>query len=162
MDGAFGRDRNSGEPADEALADFAGAPAGVLALHVQDKIFHLKGKLVGVAIGATTAVGQALHTAVLIAVEDLVAGLAGDAKFPAKFSHRLAGKPPRHKLKSLSHHRTLLPRHHFLPKRGKSVTHVSGTICYLCLRPLIQSLTILPILRIEPLVRLLWVPRLKY
>src|SRR5215469_795465 len=135
MDGAFGRDRNSGEPADEALADFAGAPAGVLALHVQDKIFHLKGKLVGVAIGATTAVGQALHTAVLIAVEDLVAGLAGDAKFPAKFSHRLAGKPPRHKLKSLSHHRTLLPRHHFLPKKGKKctpmcpvrfVTYVSG------------------------------------
>ena len=26
----------------------------------------------------------------------------------------------------------LLPRHRFLPKRGKSVTYVSGTICYLC------------------------------
>jgi ribonuclease BN (tRNA processing enzyme) len=38
-----------------------------------------------------------------------------------------------HKLKSFVHHRTLLPRHpHFPPKKEKSVTHVSGTICYLC------------------------------
>ena len=33
-------------------------------------------------------------------------------------------------------HRILLPGHHSLPKRGESGTHVSGTFCYLCLRPL--------------------------
>src|ERR1700683_3375216 len=41
-----------------------------------------------------------------------------------------------HKLQSFIHCRTLLPRHHSLPFTGKSVTYVSGTMCYLCLRPL--------------------------
>ena len=39
----------------------------------------------------------------------------------------------RHKLKPFVHHRTLLPRHLTSSQKGKSVTHVSGTICYLCL-----------------------------
>src|SRR5579864_1264759 len=34
------------------------------------------------------------------------------------------------------HHRTLVPRHHFLPKKGESVTYVSGTTCHLYLGPL--------------------------
>jgi hypothetical protein len=60
-------------------------------LQVQDKVFHLKGKLVGVAIGSATAVGQALNATVLIAVEDFVAGLARDAELTTKFRHRFAG-----------------------------------------------------------------------
>jgi len=52
------------------------------------------------------------------------------------FRHRFAGEPARHKLQPFVHHGTLLPAHHSLPKRGESVTHVSGTFCYLCLRPL--------------------------
>jgi MOSC domain-containing protein YiiM len=39
---------------------------------------------------------------------DLVTGLARNAA-PAKFSHRLASYPARHKLQTLIHHRTLLP-----------------------------------------------------
>src|SRR5215468_4191325 len=115
MDGAFRRDGNPAESANEALADFAGAPAGVLALHVQDKVLHLKGKLVGVTIRAAAAVGEPINAAFLITVEDLVARLTGNPKLSAKFRHRLTGQPASHKLHSLVHHRTLLPRHHSLP-----------------------------------------------
>jgi hypothetical protein len=63
----------------------------MLALHVQNIVFHLKRKLVGVPIGATTAIGQPLHPALLIAIEDFIARLAGDPELPAKFRHPLAG-----------------------------------------------------------------------
>src|SRR5262245_17468209 len=59
-------------------------------------VFHLEGKLVGVAIGTPAAVSEPLNAAFLIASKDLVAGLAGDAKLPAKFRHRLAGWPASH------------------------------------------------------------------
>jgi hypothetical protein len=39
-------------------------------------------------------------------------------------------------MQALLHNRTLLPRHPRLPANGKGVTHVSGTICHLCLGPL--------------------------
>ena len=52
--------------------------------HVQDIVFHLKGKLVGIAKGAPAPVGESLHPAFLIAIEDLVAGLAGDSELPAE------------------------------------------------------------------------------
>src|SRR6266581_2699439 len=133
MNGAFGGDRNAGEPAKQTLADLTSAPTGVLALHVQDVVLHLKGKLISVAIGTAAAIGESLHAALLIAIEYLVAGFAGDAKLPTEFRHWLAGEPASHKLQSFIHYRTLLPRHSLLPKKGKSVTYVSGTICYLCL-----------------------------
>ena len=82
---------NSGESADQALADLASTPAGVLALHVQDVVLHLKRKLIGIAIGTSASVGQPLNAAFLVAIEDLVAGLAGNPELPAKFRHRLAG-----------------------------------------------------------------------
>src|SRR3984957_2775707 len=91
MDGAFGWDGDVGESAKEALANLAGAPAGVLTLHVQNIVFHLEGKLVGIAIGATTSIGQSPHPTFLVTIEDFVAGLAGDTKLPEKISHPLAG-----------------------------------------------------------------------
>src|SRR5580704_14110499 len=91
MDGTFGRAGNSGEPAQQALTDFASTPAGVLVLYVQDEVFDLERKLVGIAIRSSASVREPLHTAFLITIEDLIAGLAGDAKLPAKFCHRLAG-----------------------------------------------------------------------
>src|SRR2546429_9966170 len=84
MDGALGRDGNSGESAQEALANLAGTPAGVLALHVQDEVFHLEGKLIRIAVGSSASVRQPLHAAFLIAIEDLVARLARDPKLPAE------------------------------------------------------------------------------
>jgi hypothetical protein len=90
MDRAFGRDRNARESAEQALGNLSSTPAGVLALHVQDEIFHLEGKLVGVAIWAAAAVGQPLNATFLIAIKELLAGLTGNPKLSAKFRHRLA------------------------------------------------------------------------
>jgi hypothetical protein len=91
MNGAFGRDGDTGKSADQALADFPSPPAGVLVLHLQNKVFHLERKLVGVAVRTTTPVCEPLQATFLIAIEDLVTGLAGDPELPAKFRHRLAG-----------------------------------------------------------------------
>jgi hypothetical protein len=68
----------------------------VLALYVQDEVFDLKRKLVGVAIRTPASVREPLHAAFLITIEDLIAGLAGDAELLAKFGsspRRLAGEP---------------------------------------------------------------------
>ena len=79
MDGALGRNGDPRESAQEALANLAGTPAGVLALHVQDVVLYLKRKLVGVAIRTSASVREPLNATFLIAIEDLVAGPAGDA-----------------------------------------------------------------------------------
>src|SRR5260370_13154630 len=109
MDGAFGGDLDPGEPADQALSNLTSSPGAVLALHIQDKVLHLKGKLMGIPIGTTASVGQPLNSTFLVTIEDLVAGLARNPKLSAEFRHRLAGAPPLPKLQHLSHHRTLLP-----------------------------------------------------
>ena len=57
----------------------------------RDVVLDLKRKLVGIAIRTPASVGEPLNAAFLITIEDLVAGLAGNAKLPAKFRHRLAG-----------------------------------------------------------------------
>src|SRR5215472_758771 len=90
----------------QALANFASAPTGVLVLHVQDVVLHLKGKLVSVAIRTPATIREPLHATLLVAIEDFIAGLTGDSKLAAEFRHRLSRQPPRH------------------------------TFCYLCLRPL--------------------------
>jgi hypothetical protein len=90
MDGAFGGKGNLGESTEQALANFASTPTGVLVLHVQNVVLDLKGKLVGVAIGTPASVGEPVNPALLVAIEDLVAGLAGYPELPAKFRHGLA------------------------------------------------------------------------
>src|ERR1700731_1046756 len=92
MDGALGRDLDPGEPADQALSDFPCTPAGALALYVQDKVLHLKRKLMGIPTGTPAPIGESLNSTLLVAIEDLVAGLAGDPELPAEFRHRLAGE----------------------------------------------------------------------
>src|SRR6266567_5146804 len=126
MDGALGRDGNSGESAQEALANLAGTPARVLALHVQDEVFHLEGKLIRIAVGPSASVRQPLHPTLLVATEDFVACLARDPKLPAEIRHFLAGWPASHELQPFIHHRTLLPRHHSLPKNRRK--------CHPCVR----------------------------
>src|ERR1700724_2235451 len=91
MNGAFGRYRDTGKPAQEALANLTGTPAGVLALHVQDEVFHLEGKLMRIAVGSSASVRQPLHPTLLVAIEDFVACLARDPKLPAEIRHFLAG-----------------------------------------------------------------------
>jgi len=91
MDGAFGGNLDTGKSADQALSNLTGTPGGVLALHVQDKVLHLKGQLVGLPKGTSAPIGQSLYPAFLVAIEDLVAGFAGDSELPAQFRHWLAG-----------------------------------------------------------------------
>ena len=107
---------------------------GVLLLHIQDVVLRLKGKLVGVTERAPAAVGQALQATFPIAIEDFVAGLAGDPERPAQLRHGLAGEPQT----AISHPSPNTPSQASLPprKRGKSVTYVSGTFCNLCVGPL--------------------------
>src|SRR6266478_7284136 len=50
------------------------------------------------------------------------------------------GSPASHELQPLIHDRTLLPGHPLPPKKGESVTHVSGTFCQLCVGSLTASL----------------------
>jgi hypothetical protein len=57
MDGALGGDRDPGESAEQALANLARTPAGVLTFLIQDIVFHLEGKLVSVAIGTPASIG---------------------------------------------------------------------------------------------------------
>jgi hypothetical protein len=59
--------------------------------HIQNKVFHLERKLVGVAVGTAAPICEPLQATFLIAIEDLVTGLAGDPELPAKFRYRLAG-----------------------------------------------------------------------
>jgi hypothetical protein len=91
MDGTFGWNGYAGEPADQALSDFPCTPAGVLPLHVQNEVLHLKRQLMGIPIGTAASVGEPLNPAFLVAIEDLVAGLAGDSELPAKLGQWLAG-----------------------------------------------------------------------
>src|SRR6202041_3058050 len=91
MDGALGRNLDVRESPDQALANFPSAPAGVLPLHVQDEGLPLQRQLIGIAIGTTASVGQSFDPAILVAIKDLVAGLAGDAELPAKSRQWLAG-----------------------------------------------------------------------
>src|SRR5260370_19810283 len=128
MNRGFGGDGDVGEPPDQALADLTGAPTGVFALHVQDKVLHLKRELMSIAIGAAASVRQPLNAAFLIAIEDLVAGFAGNSELPAELGHRLASQPASHKLQTFIQHRTPLSMHHFPPhQKGKTKTYVSHT-----------------------------------
>src|SRR6266404_9096607 len=90
MDGALGRDGNSGESAQEALANLAGTPGRVLALHVQDEVFHLEGKLMRIAVGPSAAVRQSNRAAM-----SLHGGLRSDSPVPASHNiPRQASCPP--------------------------------------------------------------------
>jgi hypothetical protein len=59
----------------------------------------------------------------------------GSARPLLRLSARVCLPPRNGRPDSFVHHRTFLPWHPHVPPpcRGKSVTHVSGTFCYLCL-----------------------------
>src|SRR6202020_2383331 len=71
---------------------------------------------------------QRLEAVILIAIEDLVTGLARDAELPANLAHRLALQKSGDKPKTLVHNRTLLPGHRHLPPG------MPGGRCHPCVR----------------------------
>src|SRR5215470_14849909 len=83
----------TGKATQQAFADFARAPVRLPLFEVDDGRLHLLGQLVGVTPGPARTVGQRFQTRLFVAVKDLVAGLTGDPKLPAKVDHRLAVEP---------------------------------------------------------------------
>ena len=82
MDGAFGGDLEAWESPRQALADLARAPAGMLALDVEDVILDLKGKPISIPIRTSAPVGEPVNAAFLVALEDLVPGLYERSRTP--------------------------------------------------------------------------------
>src|SRR6266536_1852496 len=88
MDGTFGRNPDvARQPADQQLADLARAPVRLVAFEPDDEGLELRGQLVGVADRPARAVAQGRKPVLFVAVENLVAGLAGDAELPAHVRH---------------------------------------------------------------------------
>ena len=95
-----------------------GAPQlGSLALELHDQLLDLQRQLVGLPVGSSTAIGEPFEPAVLIALEDLVAGLARDIELAAQRRHLLAVEQSGDESKTFIHFVTLLPRHFALPQR---------------------------------------------
>src|ERR1700738_239971 len=124
VDGAAGMNLNlTGKATQQAFADLACTPVGLLPFEVQDGGLHLLGQLVAVTPGSARTVGQSFQTGFFVAVKNLIDGLARDNELSTKSRNFLPAKQASHKANTFIHNRTLLPRHHSLP-RGGSVTHV--------------------------------------
>src|SRR5690242_14584667 len=122
MDGAFGGNPDIAiEPPDQQFADLARAPVRLLGLQAHNQGLELLRELVGIAHRPPRAVAQRLKPVVLVAVENLVAGLAGYTELPADLRHGLPIQKPGDKAQALFHYRTRFPRHPHLPqnKSGK-------------------------------------------
>lgn len=62
--------------------------------NVEDVVLRLKGELIRIAIGTTTAVGQSFQPTFLIAIDDLISGFAGDPELTvAPWARRRVGVP---------------------------------------------------------------------
>src|ERR1700730_9056521 len=91
VDRALGRNADvTVQSADQELADLAGTPMGLVALDRDDQALDLRRQLVGVANRPARAVGQGLETVFLVALADLVAGLARNADRATDLAHRFA------------------------------------------------------------------------
>src|SRR5689334_12897299 len=122
MDGAFGGNPDVAiEPPDQQFADLARAPVRLLGLQAHNQGLELLRELVGIAHRPPRAVAQRLKPVVLVAVENLVAGLAGYTELPADLRQGLPIQKPGDKAQALFHYRTRFPRHPHLPqnKSGK-------------------------------------------
>src|SRR5262245_45372625 len=133
VDRADRRQVRAGELLPQLFADLGCAPARILPLQAHDRRLDGRRQPIRLPVCAMAPIAEGLHAAVLVAVEDLVAGLAGNPELDAQRRHLLALEQAGDKPESLVHDVTLLPRH--APSwRGQSVTHPLGIRCYLSLR----------------------------
>src|SRR5260370_15343336 len=134
VDRALGRNADIAvQSADQELADLAGTPMGLVALGRHGQALDLPRQLGGVANRPARAVGQRLETVFLVGLEDLVAGLARNAERATDPPRRVAVQQPSDEPQALVHHRTLLPRHPSLPRKGAR--------CYPCVRYDLQPMS---------------------
>src|SRR5947209_20444875 len=81
VDGAAGGNLNlTGKATQQAFADLACAPVGFLPFEVEDGGLHLLGQLVAVTPRPARTVCQSFQAGFLVAVKDLVTGLARDSE----------------------------------------------------------------------------------
>src|SRR5215831_424275 len=121
-------------PPAQLLADLGRTPARVLAPQPHDQRLDLNRQLVGLPVGPAAAVGQADRSEILVALKDLIAGLARDIELAAEHCHLLAAEEAGHEPDAFIHLGTLLPRHFALPQSAevlpmcpeRTVTHLSG------------------------------------
>ncbi len=116
---------------DQLLPDLGCAPGRVILLELHDRFLDLKRQLVGIPKRPATTILQADQAEVLVAIENLVAGLARDPEFPAHHRHLLAIEQAGNKLKTFIHTVTLIPGHLGIPQMPQCVTYVSGIVCNL-------------------------------
>ena len=105
----------------QLLPDLRRAPTRLVLLEVHDLRLDLEGQLVGVTIRSTRPIGEPFQADLVVAREDLVAGLAGDTELPAEDGHRLAVQKPSNELQSFVHGFTRFPGHLALPAKGPIV-----------------------------------------
>jgi hypothetical protein len=85
MDGTFARNPDIAvEPPDQQFPDLARAPVRLLGLEADNQALDLLRQLVGIAHRPPRAIAQGLKPVLLVAIENLVSGLAGHAEFPAR------------------------------------------------------------------------------
>ena len=75
--------------APQLVPDLGRAPARLVLLEAHDLGLDLERQLVGLAVGSAGAVGEALQADLVVAREDLVAGLAGDPELATRHRHLL-------------------------------------------------------------------------
>ena len=122
VDGAPGRHPDiSVEATHQQFADLAGAPVRLLVLQPDDQGLDRLRELVGVAYRPAWSGRSTPQAVLLVAIENLVASLAGYAELPADLGHGFPIQKPGDKTKALFHYRTRFPRHQHLPqnKSGK-------------------------------------------
>ena len=105
----------------QSFPDLGGSPVRLILLAADNQRLDLGGQLVGVTVRPARAIGEPFQTDIVVAREDLVAGLARDAELPAEPSHLLPVQQPRNEFKTFVHEFTRLPGHSALPAKGPIV-----------------------------------------
>src|SRR5205823_5189997 len=111
MDRTDGRQVGARELLAKLFTDLGRAPAWILTFQAHDRGFNGRRQPIRLPVRAVTPIAEGLHPAVLVAVEDLVPGLARNPELGAQRRHLLALEQAGDKPKSLVHDVTLLPRH---------------------------------------------------
>src|SRR5262249_31321308 len=111
VDRADGRQMRARELLPELFADLRRAPVRILSLQAHDRRLNGRRQSIGLPMRTVAPIRECLNPTVLVAVEDLVAGLARNPELGAQRRHLFALEQAGDKPESLVHDVTLLPRH---------------------------------------------------